>query len=95
MGIGVFMKHESIGYVEIMKELAQQQKLILILATDDYIYGTNYQFCHGYLGKDLIHLTQEKIIQAIGRVGRNKQCKDYSIRMRDNTFINKIFKPLE
>lgn len=95
MGIGVFMKHESIGYVEIMKELAQQQKLILILATDDYIYGTNYQFCHGYLGKDLIHLTQEKIIQAIGRVGRNKQCKDYSIRMRDNTFINKIFKPLD
>lgn len=95
MGIGVFMKHESIGYVEIMKELAQQQKLILILATDDYIYGTNYQFCHGYLGKDLIHLTQEKIIQAIGRVGRNKQCKDYSIRMRDNIFIDKIFKPLD
>ena len=44
------------------------------------------------LRKDLINLTQEKIIQAIGRVGRNKQCKDYSIRMRDNIFIDKIFK---
>lgn len=95
MGIGVFMNHKSIGYVEIMKELAEQQKLSLILATDDYIYGTNYQFCHGYLGKDLAHLTQEKIIQALGRVGRNKQNKDYSMRMRDNTFINKIFTPLD
>jgi hypothetical protein len=95
MGIGVFMNHTSIGYVEIMKELAEQQKLSLILATDDYIYGTNYQFCHGYLGKDLAHLTQEKIIQALGRVGRNKQNKDYSMRMRDNTFINKIFTPLD
>jgi hypothetical protein len=95
MGIGVFMHHESIGYVEIMKELAQEQKLLLILATDDYIYGTNYQFCHGYLGKDLVHLTQEKIIQALGRVGRNKQNKDYSMRMRDNSFISKIFTPLD
>ena len=95
MGIGVFMNHKSIGYVEIMKELAQEQKLILILATDDYIYGTNYQFCHGYLGKDLMHLTQEKIIQALGRVGRNKQNKDYSMRMRDNMFISKIFTPLD
>ena len=95
MGIGVFMHHDSVGYVEIMKELAQEQKLALILATDDYIYGTNYQFCHGYLGKDLMHLTQEKIIQALGRVGRNKQNKDYSMRMRDNSFISKIFTPLD
>jgi len=95
MGIGVFMKHKSVGYVEIMKTLAEEQKLLLILATDDYIYGTNYQFCHGYLGKDLIHLTQEKIIQALGRVGRNKQIKNYSIRMRDDAFIHKIFEPLD
>ena len=95
MGIGVFMQHKSIGYVEIMKSLAQEQKLLLILATDDYIYGTNYQFCHGYLGKDLEHLTQEKIIQALGRVGRNKQSKDYSMRMRNNDFISKIFTPLD
>ena len=95
MGIGVFMDHTSVGYVEIMKSLAQEQKLLLILATDDYIYGTNYQFCHGYISKDLVHLTQEKLIQAIGRVGRNKQNKDYSVRMRDNSFLSKIFTPLD
>ena len=95
MGIGVFMEHKSIGYVEIMKRLAQEQKLLLILATDDYIYGTNYQFCHGYIGKDLIHLTEEKLIQALGRVGRNKQNKDYSVRMRDDTFLSKVFMPID
>jgi hypothetical protein len=95
LGIGVFMHHNSIGYVEIMKTLAQEQKLLLILATDDFIYGTNYQFCHGFLGRDLVYLTQEKIIQALGRVGRNKQNKDYSMRMRDNSFISKIFEPLD
>ena len=36
-----------------MKKLAQNQKLYLIIASSDYIYGTNYQFCHGYLSKDL------------------------------------------
>ena len=60
------MTHNSVGYVEIMKELAQQQKLLMILATDDYIYGTNYQFCHGYIGKDLTHLTQEKAHSSTG-----------------------------
>ena len=95
MGIGVFMKHKSVGYVEIMKELVEQQKLFIILATDDYIYGTNYQFCHGYIGKDLQNLTQEKLIQALGRIGRNKQNKDYSIRLRDNSFLTKIFTPLD
>jgi hypothetical protein len=88
IGIGVFMNHKSVGYVEIMKSLAQEQKLLMILATDDYIYGTNYQFCHGYIGKDLIHLTQEKLIQALGRVGR------YSVRMRDDVFLRRIFMKL-
>jgi hypothetical protein len=94
IGIGVFMNHTSVGYVEIMKALAQQQKLLMILATDDYIYGTNYQFCHGYIGKDLVHLTQEKLIQALGRVGRNKQNKKYSVRMRDDVFLRRIFMKL-
>ena len=34
-----------------MKRLADEQKLYLIIASSDYIYGTNYQFCHGYLSK--------------------------------------------
>ena len=90
MGIGVFTNHENIDYTEIMKELANQQKLYMIIASSDYIYGTNYQFCHGYLSKDM-DLTQEKIIQAIGRIGRNKIQQDYTVRFRDDEQIIKLF----
>ena len=90
MGIGVFTNHESIAYTEIMKKLADEQKLYLIIASSDYIYGTNYQFCHGYLSKDM-NLTQEKIIQAMGRIGRNKIQQEYSIRFRDDDQIIKLF----
>ena len=90
MGIGVFTNHESIAYTEIMKSLADQQKLYIIIASSDYIYGTNYQFCHGYLSKDM-NLTQEKIIQAMGRIGRNKVQQDYSVRFRDYDQIKKLF----
>jgi hypothetical protein len=71
--------------------LAQKQRLYLIIASTDYIYGTNYQFCHGYLGKDLNDISQEKIIQALGRIGRNKLQQEYSIRFRDDAHILKIF----
>jgi hypothetical protein len=90
MGIGVFTNHPSITYTEIMKKLADQQKLYMIIASSDYIYGTNYQFCHAYLSKDM-KLTQEKIIQALGRVGRNNIQQNYSIRFRDDEQINKLF----
>lgn len=90
MGIGVFTNHDNIEYTEIMKTLADQQKLYLIIASSDYIYGTNYQFCHGYLSKDM-NLTQEKTIQAMGRIGRNNIQQDYTIRLRDPEQINKIF----
>lgn len=90
MGIGVFINHENPGYTEIMKMLADEQKLYMILASSDYIYGTNYQFCHGYLSKDL-NLTQEKIIQAMGRIGRNNIQQTYTLRFRDDTQIMKLF----
>ena len=90
MGIGVFTNHESIDYTEIMKELATRQKLYMIIASSDYIYGTNYQFCHGYLSKDL-DLTQEKLIQAMGRIGRNKVQQDYTVRFRDDEQIHRLF----
>ena len=61
---------ENNDYVEIMKHLAENKELYLILAHSDYIYGTNYQFSHCYLGKDIKDLSQEKIIQCIGRIGR-------------------------
>jgi hypothetical protein len=40
--------------------------------------------------KDL-DLTQEKIIQAMGRVGRNNIQQDYTIRFRDDKQIMKLF----
>jgi hypothetical protein len=93
MGVGVMTEqsNSSKTYTEIMKDLAQKQRLYLIIASTDYIYGTNYQFCHGYLGKDLSDISQEKIIQALGRIGRNKLQQDYSIRFRDDAHILKIF----
>jgi len=91
MGIGVFDNHKSRVYTEIMKQMAENQQLYLIIASSDYIYGTNYQFCHGYLGKDLENMTQEKCIQALGRIGRTRLQQDYSIRFRDNDLLKKLF----
>ena len=90
MGIGVFINHDNITYTEIMKKLADEQKLFMIIASSDYIYGTNYQFCHGFLSKDL-NLTQEKLIQAMGRIGRNNIQQTYTIRFRDDEQIKKLF----
>lgn len=90
MGIGVFINHENITYTEIMKKLADEQKLYMIIASSDYIYGTNYQFCHGFLSKDL-DLTQEKVIQAMGRIGRNNIQQTYTVRFRDDSQIAKLF----
>jgi hypothetical protein len=90
LGIGVFTEHKSSAYTEIMKKLADQQQLYLIIADSDYIYGTNYQFCHGYLSKDL-GLTQEKIIQALGRIGRNNIQQEYSARFRDDSQVTTLF----
>ena len=71
--------------------MAKSQKLYLIIANGDYIYGTNYQFCHGFVGKDVEQMTQEKAIQAFGRIGRNKLQQTYTVRLRDDNLINKVF----
>ena len=92
MGIGVFLKHSNKQYLDIMKKLASEQKLYLIIASSDYIYGTNYQFCHGYLSKNLKNMTQEKMIQAFGRVGRTSSQNDYTLRIRDDELIYKLYK---
>ena len=93
MGIGVFTQLENTEYTEIMKQLAEQQKLYMIIASSDYIYGTNYQLCHGFLGKDLENMTQQKIIQAMGRIGRNKIQQTYTIRFRDESVVRRLFLP--
>ena len=36
-------------------------------------------------------LTQEKIIHAMGRIGRNKIQQSYTIRFRDDAQITKLF----
>jgi hypothetical protein len=77
--------------MDVMKELAEQQKLYLIIASSDYIYGTNYQFCHGYLSRDLQNMTQEKMIQAFGRVGRSSSQNNYTLRVRDDELIMKLY----
>ena len=93
MGIGVFKYHSSVAYREMLMKLAQFQKLYLIIASTDYVYGTNYQFCHGYIGKDLLDISQEKTIQALGRIGRNSCHEEYTIRFRENSLIEKLFLP--
>ena len=45
------------------------------------------------MGKDIANSTNQKLIQAIGRVGRNKLQQLYSIRIRDDDIIKKLFMP--
>ena len=100
LGIGVFSSHNPAKdalpserqYTEIMKRLAYEQRLFLIIASSDYIYGTNYQFCHGFIGKDLTNMTQQKTIQAIGRIGRNNIQQEYTVRFRDDGVLTGLFR---
>lgn len=91
LGIGVFSETANSFYVEIIKRLAHNKKLFIIIASSDYIYGTNYQFCHGFLGKDLKNMTQQKTIQALGRIGRNNIQQEYTARFRDDEIIANLF----
>ena len=91
LGIGVFQLNSPPQYAETMKRLANEQRLFLIIASSDYIYGTNYQFCHGFIGKDLANMTQQKTIQAIGRIGRNNIQHEYTVRFRDDAILEQLF----
>lgn len=82
---------ESNKYVEIIKSLAENKSLYLVIADSDYIYGTNYQFSHCYLGKDIQDISQEKIIQCIGRVGRKEKNKHFSFRFRSIEQIETLY----
>jgi hypothetical protein len=65
--------------------------MLLILASSDYIYGTNYQFCHGMIGKDLKNMTPQKTLQAMGRIGRNNIQQEYTVRFRSDEMIYGLF----
>jgi hypothetical protein len=92
LGIGSFEVQENIAYTEIVKEMAYQKRLFIIIASSDYIYGTNYQFCHEIIGKDLVNMSQQKTIQALGRVGRNNIQQEYTARFRDDDIIYNLLK---
>ena len=91
LGIGVFELDMTPRYTEIMKELASNQKLYLIVASTDFIYGTNYQFCHGYLGADTNSMSREKTIQAMGRVGRGNCQQSYTVRLRSPSALRRLY----
>ena len=91
LGIGLFLEKPNVQYMEIMKRLADNQRLFIIIASSDYIYGTNYQFCHGFIGKDLVNMTQQKTLQAMGRIGRNNIQQEYTVRFRDDAMIQNLF----
>lgn len=91
MGIGILIENVNTQYEEIVKRLAQEQKLYLILTSSDFIYGTNYQFCHGFIGKDLKHMTPQKVLQSMGRIGRNSSQQDYTVRFRNDEMIHMLF----
>ena len=93
IGVGVFAIDIDKRYLEIMKRLAYEQRLFLIIAGSDFIYGTNYQFAHGFLGKDLTTMTQQKTIQAMGRIGRGNIQQEYTIRFRDDSILRGLFLP--
>jgi len=92
LGIGSFETTENSFYTEIVKEMAFEKRLFMIIASSDYIYGTNYQFCHEVVGKDLVNMSQQKTIQALGRVGRNNIQQEYTVRFRDDSIIYNLFK---
>ena len=92
LGIGVFSSNENSFYTEIVKRLANEKRLFIIIASSDYIYGTNYQFCHGIIGRDLVKMTPQKTIQSLGRIGRGNIQQEYTARFRDDGNIENLFK---
>ena len=94
-GIGVFSDYKPSNdynvYESLVKQLADDKQLFVVIADSDYIFGVNYQFCHCYLGKDLSNITHEKIVQAIGRVGRKERNKSFTFRFRSYQHIDEFF----
>jgi hypothetical protein len=95
MGIGLFIEGVDPKYLELMKKLAAQQELYIIIAASDFVFGTNYNFCHGFIGKDMANMTQAKTIQCLGRIGRSAIQSTYTARFRDDAFIYQLFKTPE
>jgi len=92
LGIGLFIQDVDARYLELMKRLAHSQDLFMIIASSDFVFGTNYNFCHGFIGKDMANMTQAKTIQCLGRIGRSAIQSTYTVRFREDEFIYNLFK---
>jgi hypothetical protein len=95
MGVGLFIEGADAKYLEVMKRMATQQDLFMIIASSDFVFGTNYNFCHGFIGKDMANMTQAKTIQCLGRIGRSAIQSTYTARFREDQFIYNLFKTPE
>ena len=40
-------------------------------------------------------MTQQKIIQAMGRIGRNKVQQEYTVRFRDDAIMERLFRTMD
>lgn len=90
-GIGVVCSSMTNEYNALISEFATRQKLFMVIASSDYIFGTNYLFHHAYLDDSIKNNTRQKIIQAMGRVGRGQHNHHYSVRIKNNDIISMLF----
>ena len=86
MGVGLLSSKASKAYAQLIKDLASNQRLYLIVADADHVYGTNYPFTHAYLGDDL---STSKTLQSMGRVGRGDQL-NCTVRVRNGADLFKV-----
>ena len=77
MGIGV-MSHAHPEYLALVKSMLDENKLFMVVADQDFLWGTNFDFRYMIVAADLcangVHkLTPDMLQQMLGRVGRNGQ----------------------
>jgi hypothetical protein len=91
MGVAV-LTETDVAYLEIVKQMASLGMLFMVIADFTYLTGTNYQFAHGYFGKDLEDLNQGMVVQALGRIGRG-DLLGCTARVREPGMFQKLFGP--
>jgi hypothetical protein len=77
MGIGV-MSHAHPQYLALVKSMLDENRLFMVVADQDFLWGTNFDFRYMIVAADLcangVHkLTPDMLQQMLGRVGRNGQ----------------------
>lgn len=90
-GIGIVCSSMTNEYNALISEFATRQKLFMVIASSDYIFGTNYLFHHAYIDDTIEENTRQKIIQAMGRVGRGQYNQHYSVRIKSDAIISMLF----